>query len=133
MARERKVVPAAPAADIFRECLDEAGADVVVIVVAHLRIFGLVPEDLRKAVEQVIAVGRAERLRQIVGKGKDHVPPFLGVVERLLCFELRLVGENRGDGLSEFRSERIGINVVRQLDKAVDRALVQRIDIRTGC
>ena len=75
------------------------------------------------------AVSLSEAVLEIVGVGKGNVVGREGRLHDRLEGHLRLVGKDRGYGLAEFASYFIFILLMSYFDKAVDRLLIESIDV----
>ena len=131
VAREHQAVLAAPAAAGVGEGLGEALGDVVVVMIAHdgdLSVRQL-PQQLRQMVDQLLAIGRAEGLGQIVRPGQHHVLLLLGKGQRGLVGELGLVGEDGGHRAAKILAHGFEIALVGDLHKALNGRRIQRVGV----
>ena len=118
----------APSPDLIGKRRRESLGDVVVVEIADPRnAFRQIPDQLGQMVEQRHAVGGAKGVLEVVRKGEQHVVVALCEGERGLARELRLVGEDRGDGIAEGFGQFPAIALVGHLDKAGDRLRVEGV------
>ena len=81
-------------------------------------------------VEQVLLVRLPVRLRQIRRPRHEQVADFIGAGELSLLRELRLVGEDRRDRVTEMFANGGEEALVRDLDEALDGRAGKRVDVR---
>ena len=129
VAGQRQVVILAPVSDGFGEGFGEAVAQMVVVVIPYLGQLARLPEQLRQMIQQIIAVPGPEGIGQIVGEGKRDFLALFGIVQGLLAFELGFVGKNRRRGFGELVPQQLVVPLMGQLDKPLNRRLIQGIDI----
>ena len=131
MAGEGDAVPGAPAAEGVDEGRDEALRGVLVEAPARRRgrAAGEIPEHLGQGVERIAAERREVAVDQIVGPRHGRLGLGLGGRQRLLHFEMRLVGEDRRHQAAEVLAHRCAVRLVGDLDEAADRLRIHRVDV----
>ena len=131
VARQLDAVSLAPIAAVVGEGLGESLGDVIVVVVAgqgDLTV-GKIPQKLGQVVYQRLPVGGLEGVLKVVGPGQMDVLLAVGKGQSPLTHELRLVGEDGGDGLTELVADGSEVSLVGHLDEAVDGLLVQGVHV----
>ena len=104
MTRQGDAVLVAPLAASVGKGFCKARGNVIVIAVTRERrlAIGQIPKQLGQMLDKRFTVCRLVGLVQIVRPGELDVLTAFGKAERALAAELRLVGEDRRNGLAEF-------------------------------
>ena len=131
MAGEKKVVLPAPCADLVRICCGEPFCNMVVKAITCRGITGVrqLPYNLGKSIEEITTVLSLITLRKIIGVWQNGRLICSGRREILLPGELRLVGEDSGNGMMKFFTDRVKIFFVSRLEKLSDRGGIERVQI----
>ena len=107
MACRRDAVRPAPLADRIAKCFGESLGRVIVIAISRRRwrITRQIPEKLRQTIEQIFAVRFLIRVEEIIGEWQDQIARVIGPLKDRLFRKLRLIREDRGDGVAEIFSQ----------------------------
>ena len=131
VARQLDAVGLAPVAAVVGEGLGEPFGDVIVVVVAGQGDLTVrqIPQKLGQMIHQRLPIGGLEGVLQIVRPGQMDVLTAVGKGQSTLPHELRLVGEDGGNGLTELVAHSIKVPLVGHLDEAVDGLLVEGVHV----
>ena len=132
MTRKRDAVFAAPAADSVGKGRGKSLGDMVVIAIAGNGGFSVrqIPEYLGQKIQNILRICIKICLCEIVRPRHDKVVRVGQIVHQRFVRKLRLVCEYRGDGLVELVADNLFIPLVGDLNKALDRIFIERVEIR---
>ena len=130
VAGQRDAVFAAPIAELIGIGADEPLGEMIVIAVAGdgIPLFA-VEENFRQMRQQVFAVLRQIRLRQVVGERDGNQFAVLRFGEIVFEGKLRLVGENRRNRLAELVADGAVIRLVRYVDERAHGLQIEQVRI----
>ena len=129
--RQSYPVFAAPRAADIGKRLSKTLRNVVVIMITGQRNPSVrqLPKDFGQACKNVLAVLRLICFGQVVRPRHNYVALVVGIIKQLFAGELRFIGENRGDYLSEMLADGFLISLVSYLNKAFNGFRVEGVNI----
>ena len=132
MTRQRDAVFAAPAADSVGKGRGKSLGDMVVIAISGNGGFPArqIPEYLGQKIQNILRICVKICLCEIVRPWHDKVVRVGRIVHQRFVRKLRLVCEYRGDSLVELVADNLFIPLVGDLNKALDRIFIERVEIR---
>ena len=89
-----------------------------------------IPEYLGQKIQNILRICVKICLCEIVRPRHDKVVRVGRIVHQRFVRKLRLVCEYRGDGLVELVADNLFIPLVGDLNKALDRIFIERVEIR---
>ena len=116
-----------PAAVVFREHLAQR---VVIVPALRTGLFaGAAPDQIRHALEEVLAVHSAEGLGKRFRKGQADFADPVRLFRQAQAVDPRFVGEDGGNGFAEALPHRLEIAVVGGVNEGVGGFRVQRVHV----